>query len=271
MPTTPPAFARLRWSEVGTNAVLSFLKSRNCASADTVADAETAADGLGGSDDGAACAGARDPEFCAIGAGPCRGKKPGGGGGILLNSPAGAGVYPPGGGPKPGGGGGKPGGGGGKAPPGGPPVKPGGGGGSGGGNPGSGGEKGTFGKPGGGGGGGGTPATFGGKPGGGGGGTGRGGSDGKGAARSSRQGPSQRSNVERTCASWRRTLRHGNVIVCIFFLLFFRRAGVRGLRHGNIVVGVLCVDTISYGGVYQNNQLATFFFLGWSARRDNTL
>jgi hypothetical protein len=33
----PPGAARRRWSEVGTNAVLSFLKSRNCASAETVA------------------------------------------------------------------------------------------------------------------------------------------------------------------------------------------------------------------------------------------
>jgi hypothetical protein len=83
-------------------------KSRSCASADADADAETAADGLGGRDDGATCAGALDPKFCAIGTGPRRGKKPGGGGGMLLNSPAGAGVYPPGGGPKPWGGGGKP-------------------------------------------------------------------------------------------------------------------------------------------------------------------
>jgi hypothetical protein len=79
-PTPLPAAARLRWSEVGTNAVLTFLKSRNCASAGADASAGTAADGLGGRDDGAACAGVRNPEFCAIGAGPLRGKKPGGGG-----------------------------------------------------------------------------------------------------------------------------------------------------------------------------------------------
>jgi hypothetical protein len=84
-------------------------------------------------------------------------------------------------------------------------------------------------------------------------------------------GASQRSGIKRTCASWRRTLRHGNVVVCIFFLLFFGSTRGRGLWHGNIVVGVLCVDTISYSGVYQNDQRPTFFFLGWSACRDCTL
>jgi hypothetical protein len=56
----PPGAARRRWSEVGTNTVLSFLKSRNCASADTVA-----VDGAGEAGRGACVAwptGRRDPE-----------------------------------------------------------------------------------------------------------------------------------------------------------------------------------------------------------------
>jgi len=79
------------------------------------------------------------------------------------------------------------------------------------------------------------------------------------------------SDVERTCAPRRRTLRHGNVVVCIFLLLFFGHAWGRGLRHRNIVVCVLCVDAISQSGVYQNDQQPTFFFLSWPARRDSTL
>jgi hypothetical protein len=42
---------------------------------------------------------------------------------------------------------------------------------------------------------------------------------------------------------------YGNVIVCVFFLLFFGCAR-GGASDGNIVVGVLCVDTISYSRVY---------------------
>ncbi|KAI0308371.1 hypothetical protein B0F90DRAFT_1665185 [Multifurca ochricompacta] len=164
----PPGAARLRWREAGTKAVLSFLKSRNCASADTIA---VAADGPvdgGGGGGGSSTLWARDPELCEIGAGPRRGKKPGGGGGKFLKSPAGAGANPPGGGAKPGGGGGKPGGGNGAKPAGAGPERCGGGGA---GKPGGGGGKGMFGNPGGGGG----MPEMAGNPGGGGGGGGGGG------------------------------------------------------------------------------------------------
>ena len=63
-------------------------------------------------------------------------------------------------------------------------------------------------------------------------------------------GASPRSDVERTCTPWRRTFRHGNVIVCIFLLLFFGHARGRALWHGNIVVCVLCVDTMIYSEIY---------------------
>lgn len=56
-------------------------------------------------------------------------------------------------------------------------------------------------------------------------------------------------DAERTCAPWRRTLRHRNIIVCIFFLFFSGHAWGRALRHGNIVVCVLCVDTFRYSGI----------------------
>jgi hypothetical protein len=146
---------------------------------------------------------------------PCRGKKPGGGGGRLLNSPAGAGVYPLEGGATPG----KPGGAGGGA-----------------GKPGGGGGKGALGKPGGGGG---IPAIPGGKPGGG------GGSGGMWGDMDATQPRHQHTPgiewVRLTCATRRGTIGHRNVLVRVYFLFVLRHTRWRAFWHWNIVVRVLYI------------------------------
>ena len=192
--------------------MLSFLKSRNCASADTVAIDAGGAAGRG------ACVvwpverrdPRRDPEVWAIGVAPCRGKKPGGGGGRLLNSPTGAGVYPPGGGATPG--------------------KPDGGGGGGARNPGGGGGKGTLGKPGGGG----ILAIPGGKPGGGGGG-GRWGCNDIDATQPRHQ---RTPGIEGVRLTRRGTIWHRDVVVRVHFLFVLRHTRWWAFWHWNIVVRV---------------------------------
>jgi hypothetical protein len=159
-----------------------------------------------------------------------------------LKSPAGAGVYPPGGGANPGGGGGTPGGGGGM-PVGGEGTKfgkaargkPGGGGGGRTEKPGRGGGKGGVGKPVVGGG---MPAVPGGKPWSGG---MAGNDDDKSAERIGPQSTNEHLiSIRLTRAPRRGTLRHGDIIVGVFFLFFLCHTRGRAFWHEDIVVCVFC-------------------------------